>query len=271
MRTLLFSGVLLAPAMAQAQEQEHVHDVPATAAATAHQQAAPAAAPALTTGLHDHHQQLHGGMVNSLLMADRLEFTGHDDPDLLQWELQGWLGTDEHKLWLKSEGERDRDAGETEEAELHLLYSRAVAPYWDVQAGLRHDDGEAGTVSYATVGLLGLAPYWFETDAALFLSETGKWSARLEVEYELRFTQRLILQPRLELNYGFTDDSATAILQGFNDNSLGLRLRYEFLREVAPYLGVEWWQARDGSGAALQRAGSDRSEARIVAGLRLWY
>lgn len=258
MRSMLLSAVLLVPDLAQAQEHQHEHD-------------APAVAPALATAVHDHHQQMHGGMVNSLLMADRVEFTEHDGTDVLQWELQGWLGTDEHKLWLKSEGERDQDAGETEESELHLLYSRAVAPYWDLQAGLRHDDGDAGTVSYATVGLMGLAPYWFETDAALFLSEAGKWSARLEVEYELRFTQRLILQPRLELNHAFSDDAAAATRQGFNDNSLGLRLRYEFLREVAPYVGVELWQARGGTGAALQRAGSDRSEARIVAGLRLWY
>lgn len=210
-------------------------------------------------------------MTNWLMMADRFEFTQHDNKDMLQWELQGWIGKDEHKLWLKSEGERDLDADDTEAAELQLLYSHAIAPYWDVQAGLRHDDGDAGTVSYAAFSLLGLAPYWFETDAALFVSEAGKWSARLEVEYELRFTQRLILQPRVELNYAFSDDAAAATLQGFNENSLGLRLRYEFQREVAPYVGVEWWQARGATGAALQRAGEERSEARVVAGLRLWY
>lgn len=223
------------------------------------------------TRIHDHHQESHGNLTNWLLMTDRFEFTQHDNKDMLQWELQGWIGKDEHKLWLKSEGERDLDADDTEAAELQLLYSRAIAPYWDVQAGLRHDDGDAGSVSYAAFSLLGLAPYWFETDAALFLSETGKWSARLEVEYELRFTQRLILQPRMELNYAFSDDRTAATLQGFNENSLGLRLRYEFRREVAPYVGFEWWQARGAAGAALQRAGEDRSEGRVVAGLRVWY
>lgn len=221
--------------------------------------------------VHDLHQQTHGGLSNWLLMADRFEFAQHDGHDMLQWELQGWFGSDERKLWLKSEGERDADAGNTDETELQLLHSRAIAPYWDLQAGLRHDDGAAGSVTYATVGLLGLAPYWFESDAALFLSEAGKWSARLEVEYELRFTQRLILQPRLELNHAFSHDSTAAVFQGFNDSSLGLRLRYEFLREVAPYVGVEWWQARGSAGKMLQRAGSDSSEARVVAGLRLWY
>lgn len=274
MRSALLIAALLAAGAAQAQDHVHVHEEPATAAlpdAVEHDHGEPAGAPDPVPALHDHHKQMHGGMINTLLMADRFEFTQHEDQDMLQWELQGWLGTDEHKLWLKSEGERDMDAGNTSEAELQLLYSRAVAPYWDLQAGLRHDDGDAGSVSYATVGVLGLAPYWFETDAALFLSEAGKWSARLEVEYELRFTQRLLLQPRIELNHAFSDDRTAATLQGFNDNSIGLRLRYEFLREVAPYIGVEWWQARGAAGAALQRAGAERSEARVVAGLRLWY
>lgn len=216
-------------------------------------------------------RMMHGGMPNWLLMGDRLEYTGNDGRELLQWEAQGWYGTDEHKLWVKSEGEYDRDASVTEHAELHLLYSRPVAPYWDLQAGLRHDDGDAGTVSYATIGILGLAPYWFETDAALFVSESGAISARLEVEYELRFTQRLILQPRLELNHAFADDAAAAVRQGFNDSSFGLRLRYEVRREFAPYVGVEWWRADGAAAADLRRAGRDDSETRVVAGLRLWY
>lgn len=216
-------------------------------------------------------RMMHGGMANWLLMGDRLEHARHDGRDVLQWEAQGWYGTDEHKLWVKTEGEYDRDASATEHAELHMLYSRPVAPYWDLQAGLRHDDGDAGTVSYATIGILGLAPYWFETDAALFLSESGKWSTRLEVEYELRFTQRLILQPRLEVNHAFSEDDAASVLEGFNETSFGLRLRYELRREFAPYVGVEWWRANGGAAADLRRAGQDDSESRIVAGLRLWY
>jgi copper resistance protein B len=214
---------------------------------------------------------MHGGMSNWLLMADRLELARHDGKQRLQWEAQGWYGTDEHKLWLKSEGDYHRAAQDTEHAELQLLYSRPVAAYWDLQAGLRHDDGAAGSVAYAAFGILGLAPYWFETDAALFVSEQGKWSARLEVEYELRFTQRLILQPRLELNHAFAAAAEAGVQQGFHDNSFGLRLRYEVLRELAPYVGVEWWQARGASAAQLQRAGQDAREARVVAGLRFWY
>lgn len=294
MRKLLLSALLVVAADASAQEHvheaaapvtapaaaEHQHESAAEPAASGHQHEAAVVPPApvhqhapaaMAAAPHDEHQASHGDMTNWLLMADRFEFTQHDDNDVLQWELQGWIGKDEHKLWMKSEGERDRDAGSTGEAELQLLYSHAIAPYWDVQAGLRHDDGDAGTVSYAALGVLGLAPYWFETDVAVFLSEAGRWSARLEVEYELRFTQRLILQPRLELNYAFADDNAAATSQGFNENSLGLRLRYEFLREVAPYVGVEWWQARGAAGSALQAAGRDRSEGRVVAGLRLWY
>lgn len=216
-------------------------------------------------------RMMHGGMSSWLLMADRLEHARHDGRDVLQWEGQGWYGSDEHKLWVKTEGGYDRDGSTTEHAELQLLYSRPVARYWDLQAGLRHDDGDAGTVSYAAFGVQGLAPYWFETDAALFVSESGTWSARLEVEYELRFTQRLLLQPRLELSHAFSDDAAAGQRQGFNDSSLGLRLRYELRREFAPYVGVEWWRAHGGAAADLRRAGRHDSETRLVAGLRLWY
>lgn len=259
------------PAPAAAAEA-HVHDATAEVATPAllQQMAADELGPAMQQAVHMN-RMMHGETLNWLLMADRLEATEQDSADALQWELQGWLGYDAHKLWFKSEGNHDRSTNDTEDAELQLLYSMAIAPYWDVQAGLRHDDGAAGTRSYAAFGVLGLAPYWFETDAALFLSEAGKWSARLEVEYELRFTQRLILQPRLELNYALSDDAAAGVLQGFNDTSLGLRLRYEVLREVAPYIGVEWWQASGATATALRRAGDDASEARVVAGFRLWY
>jgi copper resistance protein B len=275
----------------QVAAQEHVHEpVPA---APEHQHE-PEAAPPVPAPPHDHsaaqpalvthepaspamqqaehmNRMMHGASLNWLLMADRLELTQHDDVDVLQWELQGWIGQDEHKLWIKSEGERDQEASETEYAEVQLLYSHALAPYWDLQAGLRHDDGANGTRSHLVLGLMGLAPYWFETDAALFFDEQGQWSARLEVEYELRFTQRLILQPRLELNYAAHDDPNGGVRQGFNDSSLGLRLRYEIKRELAPYVGVEWWQARGSAGAALRQLGQDDSDARVVAGFRLWY
>jgi copper resistance protein B len=205
----------------------------------------------------------HGGMLNSLLMVDRLEQQQRRGDDERQWEAQGWYGGDYHKLWLKTEGEHDDTA---KHAELQALYSRAVAPYWDLQAGLRHDAGSAASRaysrSYAVLGLQGLAPYWFEVDAALFLSEHGDLSVRVETEYELHLTQKLLLQPRLELNHAFVDDLAVGVAQGFTDSSVGLRLRYEFIREFAPYVGVEW---------SVGKTHVNTDESRLVAGVRFWY
>jgi copper resistance protein B len=213
---------------------------------------------AIQRNLHE-----HGGMLNSLLMVDRLEQQQRAGDDLALWEAQAWYGGDYHKLWVKTEGEHRDDA---KHAELQALYSRAVAPYWDVQAGLRHDDGSAAahtySRSYAVFGLQGLAPYWFEVDSALFLSEHGDLSVRVETEYELNLTQRLLLQPRLALNHAFAADVAAGAAQGITDSSIGLRLRYEFIREFAPYVGVEW---------SLGKTGKDDDEHRVVAGVRFWY
>jgi hypothetical protein len=158
----------------------------------------PQAMAAARAALKEH----HGNQVNSLLIAERLEYLAADDEDALVWEAQGWVGTDMDKLWVKTEGEHVDGEG-TEEAELQLLYSRAVSPFWDLQAGARQDLQPSPNRSHLVIGAQGLAPYWFEVDTALFLSDEGKLSARLEAEYELRLTQRLILQPRIELNFDF--------------------------------------------------------------------
>jgi len=118
---------------------------------------------------------------------------------------------------------------------------------------------------------MGLAPYWFEMDSAAFISEDGDISARLEAEYEMRFTQRLILQPRMELNYAFNDDMQAGIGQGLHKAHLGLRLRYEFKREIAPYLGIAWEKSFGDTAEMLQAAGKENSEASLVMGIRLWY
>lgn len=210
--------------------------------------------------------KLHGDSVNWLLLGERFERL---EGGVQVWEAQGWIGRDLNKVWFKTEGQRDR--AETESAELQALYSRAIAPFWDLQVGLRHDGGLGADRSYAVLGLQGLAPYWFELDVATFLSEQGKASARLEAEYELRFSQRLLLQPRLELNYSFADDAAAGIGQGFSETSFGLRLRYELRREFAPYLGLEWTRAHGGTARLLTARDERREALRLLLGLRLWY
>lgn len=212
----------------------------------------------------------HGNQINSLVIAERVEYQSGDDADALVWEAQGWLGTDADKLWIKTEGEYEYGEG-TEEAELQLLYSRAISAFWDVQAGIRHDIEPAPDRSHLVLGVQGLAPYWFEVDAALFLSDNGKLSARFEAEYEIFLTQRLILQPRVELNLAAAGDEAIGIGRGFFDSVAELRLRYEFRREFAPYLGISWGGDFNDTAKLTERAGDDPRDFAVVAGIRVWF
>lgn len=214
-------------------------------------------------------RMLHGDSLNWLVMADRFEAAG-EDAEQLQWEAQAWIGRDLRRLWLKTEGEKDRQAGHGAEMEWQLLYSRALAPFWDLQWGLRHDSGETQSLNHLVLGVQGLAPYWFELDAAAFLSAEGTLSSRVEVEYELRFTQRLILQPRIELDYVFSDEPQSGIRRGL-EASVGLRLRYELVRELAPYVGLEWWRAAGQRSRGFAGNSEPDEDLRVVAGLRFWY
>lgn len=211
-----------------------------------------------------------GGMSQTMIMADRLEWRESDDEQALSWDADLWSGGDIHRVWFKSEGEYSFGDDEFEEGEVQALYSRAVSAYWDVQAGLRYDFAPGGR-THAVVGLQGLAPYQFEVDAAAFVSTDGDVSARIETEYELLLTQRLVLQPRLELEALAEDDASRGQGAGFTHAALGARLRYEFAREFAPYVGVEWTSDLGETRALARAGGEDPDAVAIVAGLRLWW
>ena len=213
----------------------------------------------------------HGSQVATLIMAERLEFQSNGGDALTLWEAQGWVGGDIQKLWFKTEGDYATDEGDLEEAELQALYSRAISPFWDIQAGIRHDIKPSPSRTYAVVGAQGLAPYWFEVDGALFLSNKGDLSARLEVEYEIRLTQRAMLQPRIELNAAFSDDSEVGVGSGLATAVAGLRLRYEVAREFAPYVGVSWRHAFGDTADYQIAEGSDVHRFSWIAGVRFWF
>lgn len=212
---------------------------------------------------------MHGDFPVAWFQADRLELRSHGGDDGYLWDLQGYVGGPTSKLWLKSEGEGA--FGEPiEEAEVQALWSRAVAPFWDLQLGLRQDLAGPAT-THAVIGLQGLAPYLFEVDAALFVSHRGHVTARLEAELDQRVTQRLVLQPRLEASISAQDIPQLGIGGGLDRVELGLRLRYEITRDFAPYVGVEQgW--RTGAGARFARlAGEDPSVTSLVAGIRFQF
>lgn len=203
------------------------------------------------------------------VFVDEFEIRDADGDDPLIWDAQGWIGRDLEKLWIKTEGERTD--GETEEAELQALYSQAVAPYWDFQLGLRKDFEPTPDRSWAVIGFQGLAPYFFEVDTALFIGESGRTALRLEAEYELMFTQKLILTPEFEVNFYGKNDEEIGVGSGLSDLELGLRLRYEIRREFAPYIGVNW-SKKYGNTADFARAeGSDVSDSQFVLGIRAWF
>lgn len=210
-----------------------------------------------------------GGEVTDFIMADRLEWQSGDE-DVGVWDLQAWRGGDIHKLWIKTEGEYSFDHNTLEEMEIQALYSRAILAYFDLQAGLRYDLEPKGQ-TYGVLGIQGLMPYGFEVDLAGFIATTGDLSARFEGEYDLRLTQRLIAQPRLELGWQAQDDLYAGLGSGFTHTTIGLRLRYEITREFAPYIGVEWQSDLGETRDLTRRAGGEGEDTIILIGLRSWY
>ena len=152
-----------------------------------------------------------------------------------------------------------------------MLYGRAIAPYFNLEAGVRYDIKPDPSRGYAVVGIEGIAPYWFDVGAQLFLSDKGDVLARVEGSYDQRITQSIILQPRAELNFAAQDIPANDIGSGLSDVELGLRLRYEISREFAPYIGVEWAKKLGDTARFARVAGEDADMVNFVAGIRFWF
>ncbi len=203
------------------------------------------------------------------LMIDKAEVTRPDGRSAFAWEADAWLGKDLNKLWLKTEGERA--AGDGTEGKTELLYSRAIAPFWDLQAGWRHDFVPGASRDWAAVGFKGLAPYRFEVDASAYLGRSGRAAANLKAEYEYLFTQRLILTPEVEINLYSKDDPRMGIGSGVSDTAVGLRLRYELAREFAPYIGVQWWRKYGRTADYAEAEGGRRTDTQFVLGVRAWF
>ena len=203
------------------------------------------------------------------VLIDQFELRASDGDDPWVLDAQGWIGKDLHKIWLKTEVERVD--GETEEAEVQALYSRAIAPYWDFQVGWRHDIRPNPSRDWLAVGVEGLAPYWFEVDAAAFIGENEQIGARVEAEYEWMFTQRWVLSPELEVNLHSKNDEEVGVGSGLSDLELGLRLRYEIRREFAPYIGVNWTKKFGNTADFARDEGEDTSDVQFVIGVRAWF
>ena len=210
---------------------------------------------------------LFAGMEDDPLLTkvtfDQLEYQAGDEK-AISWDTSIWIGYDLNKLYLYTEGEKPKE-GDTE-SENQLLLSHAIAPFWDIQAGIGYDKGEDDSQTWAVLALSGLAPYFFETRAALMLGEDGNIGLRVGLEYEALLTQRLILTPSLESDFYTKDTPEMAYGKGLSNITAGLRLRYEIKREFAPYLGLEWTK-NFGNTADM----NPLDETYVTAGLRIWF
>lgn len=217
----------------------------------------------------------HGGMETSKLLVDQLEIGIGRGRETYAWDAQYWYGGDIDKFWLKTEGEGEF-GGDLEGAEVQALWSRAIDPWFDLQLGVRQDFGAGPDRTHLVAGVQGLAPYWFEVEGAVFLSTRGDVTARAEVEYDLRLTQALILQPRGEIDFSLQDVPELRLGSGVTTAEVGARLRYEIFPRsgpavVAPYVGVQYERAIGDTARFRRAAGQDAGGWRLLLGVRTWF
>ncbi|MGE5564465.1 MAG: copper resistance protein B [Bacillota bacterium] len=224
---------------------------------------------AMAMGRH-HLERFHGGQKVGQVFFNLAEYQFRKGRDGYEWNGEAWYGGDINRVWLKSEGEGTFGRS-VERAELQALYSHAIGPYFNLQGGLRYDFKPNPSRVYATLGIEGLAPSFFEVEGALFLSNKGELLARAEGYYDQRITQRLILQPRAELNFAAQSSRETGVGSGLSDAELGLRLRYDITRQFAPYVGVQYRSAFGATRRFLRDAGEDSGGWEVVTGIHTWF
>lgn len=224
---------------------------------------------AMEMGRH-HLNEHHGAQRFYQVMANIAEYQVRKGRNSFEWVVEGWYGGDINRLWVKTEGEGALGEG-IETAELQALYSRAIDPYWNVQAGLRYDFKPNPSRVYATIGLEGLAPSFFDVEGALFLSNKGELTARAEASYDQRITQRLILQPRVEFDLAAQNSRKLGVGSGLSEAEFGLRLRYDILREFSPYIGIQYQRAFGKTAKYRREEGEEVGGLQFLIGVRTWF
>lgn len=209
---------------------------------------------------------LHDSAVNYFVLFDQLKWQSGKDAGAFSWDNKGWVGKDRDRVWFQTEGERGRDRPGN--AQAHVLYGRAISRWWDAVIGIRQDIRPGAPQTWAAVGLQGLAPYWFEVEATAYVGPSGRTHVRLETEYELLVTNRLVLQPLIEIEVYGKADLGRRIGAGLSHVDAGLRVRYELRREFAPYVGVAWNRKFFGTADLARAAGERTGGARLTVGIR---
>jgi copper resistance protein B len=214
-------------------------------------------------------------MLYGMWLVDQLELAAGDGADAWRWDADAWLGGETQRIVLESEGERRATGAAEGEVEVLLLYDRAVSPFWNVQLGLRQDilfgDGPDAERTFAVLGLEGVAPLWIELEPRLFVSDDGDTSLRLEATHELSITQRLVAQSRVELDAALGNARRFGVRSGLSGLELGLRIRYELRRELAPYLGVIWHRTLGHTRSLAREQDDPVDDVSVLVGVRFWY
>ena len=208
------------------------------------------------------------------VIFDRLEWrNGSAGEGRGEWDGQAWYGGDYNKLWVRSEGKYVASGGSTgvRDTYLEVLWGRVISRWWNLQLGGRQDLGSGQSRTWAAIGIEGLAPQWFETEATLYISDAGRTAARLKAQYDLLLTQRLVLQPFAEANLYGHSDVRQQIGSGLSDLEVSLRLRYELRREFAPYIGLVWLRRFGGTADLVRASGGEASDLELALGLRVWF
>ena len=214
--------------------------------------------------------QFHGAQKIGQVFFNLAEYQFREGRDGFEWDGEAWYGGDINRVWLKSEGE-GAFGRSIERAEVQALYSHAIGPYFNLQGGVRYDFKPNPSRVYATIGVEGLAPSFFELEGSLYLSNKGELMARAEGFYDQRITQRLFLQPRAELNFAAQNSRDIGIGAGLSDAELGVRLRYDIRREFSPYVGVQYKRAFGNTRDYLRADGEDAGGWELVTGIRTWF
>lgn len=225
--------------------------------------------PALGQHHDGHHDGQHvmGGDIQSHAILEQFEARMGASPNAFRWHGQAWIGTDVHKLWLRSEG-AVLGNGTIEDGRQELLYTRAISTYFDLQAGWRIDLDSGTTRNWAALGVRGLLPWFIETEATVYASDAGHYAARVAVSHDIRLTRQLVLQPQAEANLYSKADPGRHLGAGLSGVDAGLRLRYEWTPQFAPYVGVVYG-ARIGQSARM--ADEPATQIRFVFGVRTWF
>lgn len=205
-----------------------------------------------------------------MVLFEQLELAPVPDERPINVDMKSWYGGAYKRLWLrgKSEFATTKSSGQ---AEAQVLFGRLVDPFWDAVIGLRVDrswgNAPQARVQLAT-GFLGLAPYRFELEPTVFVSDKGEVSGRFEASFPLLLTQRLMAEPQIEVNAALQAVPKFNIRRGVNGFETGIRLRYEFRREFAPYFG---WSRTRRYGVRDSNSPYRPVESSLVVGLRVWH